>query len=516
MSANVAYATKAPLLKPVRFCDVHPPTARREHFMTRYRNYVTCALIAASGLLVATPGHTASLQQVNNWNGGVSGLPSDVSMYIYVPDKVASNPPILTLVHYCGGTANAVFGQASGGGIVKAADQYGFIMVVPSSGRCWDIVSDKTRKRDGGGDSHAIVQMVRYAITKYTANAERVYSTGDSSGGMMTELLLALYPDVFKAGAAFAGMPAGCRGATESGNGGGYSNACAGGTVSRTPEEWGNLVRSFYPSYTGHRPRVQLFHGDADTTIKYPNFTEAVKEWTNVLSLNTTPTSTDSSLKLGTHSSTRQSWKNACGYVVLDAFTSIGGDHGPSDALFPAQYVIPFLGLDKTGATDPEIAQCGTAGTGGTSSTGGSTSTGGASGTTGGTSSVSPTGGSSATPGAGGTKNTGGTSSFSSQTTTGGVVSTAGTTSVTIPSLGVGGGSTTAPTANGGASVHPTGTVAANGGAAVTTTTTKVDSTGDSDSSDGCSCHLGGTSSSGGWLALLLGAGLLLRRRAKS
>ena len=57
-----------------------------------------------------------------------------------------------------------MFGQAQGGGVVSAADQYGFIIVVPSSGRCWDVQSNKTWTRDGGGDSHAIRQMVKHAI----------------------------------------------------------------------------------------------------------------------------------------------------------------------------------------------------------------------------------------------------------------------------------------------------------------------------------------------------------------
>jgi acetylxylan esterase len=333
--------------------------------MTRNRTTFGALLVAAFALLIAPRAKAASLQQVSNWNGGTS-FPSDVSMYAYVPDRVATNPPILTLIHYCGGTASAVFGQAQGGGIISAADQYGFIIVAPSSGRCWDIVSNKTRMRDGGGDSHAIRQMVKFALEKYKANPERVYSTGDSSGAMMTELLLALYPDVFKAGSAFAGMPAGCRGANESGSNGGYSGDCAGEKVSHTPEEWGDIVRMMDPGYTGHRPRVQLFHGDADDTIKYKNFTEAIKEWTNVLGLSATPTSTTQGVSLGTHQATRQSWKNACGYLVLDGFTSLGGDHGPSDALFKSNYVIPFLGLDKVGPVDPEIEQCG-AGDGGVS-----------------------------------------------------------------------------------------------------------------------------------------------------
>ena len=258
-----------------------------------------------------------------------------------------------------------MFGQAQGGGIVSAADQYGFIIVAPSSGRCWDVQSNKTWTRDGGGDSHAIRQMVRYAVDNRNGNPDRVYATGDSSGGMMTELLLALYPDVFKGGAAFAGMPAACRGTNESGSGGGYSGACAGGSVTHTAQQWGDIARMLAPGYAGHRPRVQLFHGDADTTIRYANHTEAIKEWTNVLGLSTAPTTTDTGVQLGNHQATRQRWQNACGQVVLDAFTSIGGDHGPSDALFKSQFVIPFLGLDKTGAVDPEVQQCGAGGAGG-------------------------------------------------------------------------------------------------------------------------------------------------------
>lgn len=336
-----------------------------------------CGLVAATlGTLVATPAQAASPTQVTaDWKGGAS-LPSDVTMWVYKPTTVATNPPILTLVHYCGGTASAVFGQAAT--LIKVVDQNGAIVVLPSSGRCWDVQSTKGLTRDGGGDSHAIAQMVRYAITTYSANAERVYSTGDSSGGMMTQLLLALYPDIFKAGSSFAGMPAGCRSSTETGTG--YSGACAGGNVTKTAQEWGDLARKMGPAnYSGHRARVQLFHGDKDGTISYKTFGEAVKEWANVLGLDpTTPTST-STVTLGSHQATRQSWKNACGYLVLDAFTSIGGDHGPSDCLFNSN-VAPFLGLDKTGAVDPEIQQCGSTGGGGSSGAGGGTGAGGATG----------------------------------------------------------------------------------------------------------------------------------------
>jgi acetylxylan esterase len=386
--------------------------------MTQYRNHVASLLAIAFGMFASAPAIAASPKQVSNWTGGAS-FPSDVTMYSYVPSNVATNPLVLTLVHYCGGTASAVFGQASG--LVTAADKYGFVIVVPSSGRCWDVVSTKTRTRDTNSDSGAIKQMVQYAITTYKANADRVYVTGDSSGGMMTELLLAVYPDIFKGGASFAGIPAGCGNSTSSP--GGYDGTCAGSgnpkvsTVNQTAQQWGDTARAMDPGYSGHHPRVQLFHGDADDTIAFTNQREAIKEWTNVLGLSTNPTSTETGLTLGSHQATRQRWQNSCGYVVLEAIESINGDHGPSDALFNSSFVVPFLGLDNTDATDPEVAKCGTGGTGGGSGVGGSTSVGGAA-STGGTQSI---GGSTSAGGAasGGTK----------ATTAGGAPGTGGVTS---------------------------------------------------------------------------------------
>jgi len=524
------------------------------------------------GLLFATPSQAASLQPVSDW--GASGVPSTVSMYQYLPDNLATNPPILVLVHFCGGSAAAVFGQAQGGGIVAAADEHGFIMIVPQaantdgSGRCWDVGSSKALTRDGGGDTQAIAQMVAYALSEHGANPDRVYVTGDSSGGMMTEALLALYPDVFKAGSAFAGVPAGCW--AVSNPDGGWSGPCAGGTVLHTPEEWGDLVEAMYPGYTGHRPRVQLFHGDADDTIDYANHTEAIDEWTAVLGLSLAPTSTDT-VQLGTHQATRQRWENPCGYVVLDAFTSLGGDHGPSDAIFDADYVIPFLGLDQVGPTDPEITECGggtggaggegglaTAGTAGSQASTGGSATGGVTGdggtggaptggvTTGGApeSGGGPpaggavTGGSS---GSGGTLDTGGTLETGGAPPTGGALPTGGaapltggtggtatggtptTGGVTAPtggaSSGTGGGATGGTPPAGG--VATTGGVPTSGGATGTGGALAGSTATDAATEDGgCGCRVAGRrarSNAAGLLGLLALAALpALRRRPRA
>ncbi len=390
--------------------------------MTQYRNHVASLLAITFGLFAAAPARAASLQSVatSAWSGG--DVPTYISMYIYVPDKVATNPPILVVAHYCGGSASGVFGEAQGGGIVSAADTNGFIMIYPqttnpaTSADCWDVGSAKSLTHNGGGDTQAIAEMVSYTITKYSANANRVYATGTSSGAMMTEALLAVYPDVFKAGAEFSGVPAGCwsDGWSAASNWGG---TCASGGDIQTAQAWGNMVRAMYSAYpsNGYRPRIQLWHGTADAIINYQNQLEAIKEWTNVLALSTNPTST-STVTLNSHTWTRQSWQNSCGYTVLDAWAETNGPHG-TDANLNSTYVIPFLGLDQTVATDPEVAQCGTGGTGG--GTGGATSTGG-------------------TPSTGGTKATGGVPSTGGTRSSGGTPSTGGATTAAggTPSTG--------------------------------------------------------------------------------
>jgi acetylxylan esterase len=518
--------------------------------------------VAALGVLAVTPARAASPTKVTaDWKGGVSGLPSDVSMYIYVPSNAATNPPILTLIHYCGGSASAVFGQAST--LIKVVDQNGVIVVLPDNGaRCWDVQTTKGLTRDGGGDSHAIAQMVRYAITTYKANADRVYSTGDSSGGMMTQLLLALYPDIFKAGASFAGIPAGCRTGNETGNG--YSSACAGGTITKTAQQWGDIVRAMDPGYSGHRARVQLFHGDQDQYINYKVHAEAIKEWSNVLGLDAANPTSTSTVTLGTHQATRQTWKNSCGYVVLDAFLSAGGDHGPSDALFNS-YVAPFLGLDQTGAVDPEIEQCGTGGSGGSTGTGGSTGAGGAGGAGGGRDGGlggSRDAGSAGAGGGGGISTTGGAVGSGGSISSGGSIGTGGNTgaggrggasagggsTATGGSMGGGAGGNTGAGGNGGASTSggssatggstgggaggiggSTTSSAANGGSA-SNSSSAVSSTGGAGgnsgnggtaggggSGSGCGCVLGGTTSkSRAYVDMALGLALLIfvcRRR---
>jgi MYXO-CTERM domain-containing protein len=284
------------------------------------------------------------------------------------------------------------------------------------------------------------------------------------------------------------------------------------------------------PNYTGHRPRVQMFHGDADTTIRYANHTEAIKEWTNVLGLSTDPSSSQTGLTLGTHQAKRQEWKNTCGYVVLDAFTSVGGDHGPSDCLFVSQYVIPFLGLDKTGAVDPEVEQCGSGGitdggVGGASGTGGvsgadggskvdavadsGVGSGGAGGTAGSGGSRDAGAGSGGSSGSGGTSSRGGAPGSGGSSGSGGSAS-GGASSANGGSPGSGGeagsgGRSSAGGNSGSGSGGKSGSGGASSGSTVGGDTTP----------GGCNCAIGERDPQGP-LAWVLTAGLALAALVRS
>lgn len=345
--------------------------------MNRYLNHLLAIASISSGLLVAVPVRAATLTQVPRATWGASGVPSYVNMYIYVPDRLATNPPIMVSSHACASTVSGQMGAIPN--IKAAADKNGFILILPDNPgqNCWDVGSPQSLKHDGGGDTQAVAQMVKYALTKYNGNAARVYAMGGSSGAMMTQALMAVYPDIFKAGHARAGVPAGCwaDGYASSNQ---WSGKCATGTTIMTAQQWGDLVRSMFPGFTGHRPRLQIVQGEADLTISFKNSGEGIKEWTNVLALSTTPSSTDTTTTpIAMYD--RQFWKNACGFTVLEAWAAPGKGHSMG---YEEDAILKFFGLDTAGGPDPEDAACsgdgGVGGTGGASGSRGTTGAGGA------------------------------------------------------------------------------------------------------------------------------------------
>lgn len=305
--------------------------------MTKITHKITTSAlpVLTCGLLLASlDASAASLREIT----GFGTNPTNLRMHLYVPDAVPNNAPILVANHYCTGTGPALY---SGTQFASLADRYGFIVIYPSatrSGQCFDVSSAQALRRGGGSDPVAIMSMVNYVQQNYNVDSTRIFVTGVSSGAMMTQVLLGLYPDVFKAGAAFAGVPFGCFATT---NGSTWNSDCANGTISRTAQQWGDLVRNAYPGYSGARPRVQLWHGTADDTLRYPNFNEAIKQWTNVHGVSQTPVTTDSPQS----GATRTRYGNAGDHAQVEAISLQGTGH---NLPVNAAEAIRFFGLNST------------------------------------------------------------------------------------------------------------------------------------------------------------------------
>ncbi|MET7453079.1 PHB depolymerase family esterase [Streptomyces sp. NPDC005574] len=280
---------------------------------------------------------------------GFGDNPSNLQMYVYAPVNVSAHPAVVVAVHYCTGSGPAMY---SGTEWASLADRYGFVVVYPSvtrASKCFDVSSPQALKRGGGSDPVGIKSMVDWTARTYGADPGRIFATGISSGAMMTNVLLGDYPDVFAAGAAFSGVPFGCFATAD---GSEWNSACSGGTVTHSPQQWGDLVRGAYPGYAGPRPRMQVWHGTDDDVLRYPNFGEEIKQWTNVLGVGQTPAATDSPAA----GWTRTRYGSTGDQAPVEAVSLQGVGHNLY-SYGMASRALTFFGLDGSGS-GPQPGAC--------------------------------------------------------------------------------------------------------------------------------------------------------------
>ncbi|TDZ38052.1 putative acetylxylan esterase A [Colletotrichum spinosum] len=218
--------------------------------------------------------------------------PTGTRMWLYVPNNLAAKPAVVVGIHWCSGSAQAYY---QGSQWARYAETYGYIVVYPQTpytrDNCWDVASKMTLTHNGGGASNSIANMVKFVIAQYGADAGRVYATGISSGAMMTNVLAATYPDIFAAGIAYAGVPAGCFMSADD-IPDFWNSTCSTGESVWTQQQWANVVYNMYPGYTGPRPKMQIYHGSADEALNVQNYYETIKQWTGVFGYPTEPVST--------------------------------------------------------------------------------------------------------------------------------------------------------------------------------------------------------------------------------
>jgi poly(hydroxyalkanoate) depolymerase family esterase len=258
--------------------------------------------------------------------------PGALRMFTHVPAHAEPAPALVVVLHGCTQSAAS---YDEGAGWSTLANRYGFALLLPQQQASnnpkacfnWFQPGDIARDR---GEALSIRQMVATMIADHGIDRSRVFVTGLSAGGAMTSVMLATYPDVFAAGAIIAGLPYGTATNVQRA----FESMFQGRP--RPAREWGDLVRRASP-HRGPWPRVSVWHGDADATVKSANADDIVRQWTNVHGLETAPT------ECVVDGYRRQVWR-AAGEDVIESYTITGMAHGTPLA---------------TGSSD---RQCGTAG----------------------------------------------------------------------------------------------------------------------------------------------------------
>lgn len=249
---------------------------------------------------------------------GFGSNPGNLRMLTYVPASLPSAPALVVVLHGCTQTAG---GYDHGSGWSALADRYGFVLLYPEQQesnnpkRCfnWFQLGDIERDR---GEALSIRQMVEHAVRQHGIDRSRIFATGLSAGGAMTSTMLAAYPDVFAGGAIIAGLPYRCATSVPE------AFECMFQGQTRPAEEWGNLVRGA-SSHKGPWPKVSVWHGSADATVKPMNAGEIIKQWTNVHGLRADPSSSDV-----VDGYPRRAWTDAGGHEIIEEYVITGMAHG--------------------------------------------------------------------------------------------------------------------------------------------------------------------------------------------
>ncbi len=200
--------------------------------------------------------------------------PGALRMLTYRPAGGGSGMPLVVTLHGCAQRAETFTRQA---GWLALADRYGFVVVAAEQStannpnRCFNwFEADDSRR--GQGEAASIAAMVAHAVRKEAVDPQRVFVTGLSAGAAMATAMLAAYPELFAAGAVVAGLPYGvAQGVT------GAMRAMLGGG-GHTPAQLGDFVRGATPKQLPP-PRIAIWHGDADYTVRPQNASDVASQW---------------------------------------------------------------------------------------------------------------------------------------------------------------------------------------------------------------------------------------------
>jgi poly(hydroxyalkanoate) depolymerase family esterase len=204
--------------------------------------------------------------------------PGNLKLMLFEPSGISQKAPLVIVLHGCTQVSKTCAEQT---GWSKLAQKHKFYVLYPEQlilnnvENCFNWYREKDQIR-GKGEPESIKQMIDYLKKNKNIDSTRIYIIGLSAGAAMSAIMMAVYPEVFDKGGVMGGGP---YKAAESVIKAGTSML---GAVSKSPEDWGNLIRKQNKNYKGSYPELAVFHGNLDPIVNINNANQIIKQWVNI------------------------------------------------------------------------------------------------------------------------------------------------------------------------------------------------------------------------------------------
>ncbi|MEX1190609.1 MAG: PHB depolymerase family esterase [Brumimicrobium sp.] len=223
--------------------------------------------------LFSNPARSNEIIDVDNFGEN----PGNLEMKMYIPESVkhdsVSNIPLVVALHGCSQTLKNLM---EGSGWNQLAEEHGFIVIYPmqkfinNTSLCFNWFKNKDISKNSG-ENGSIYNMVEYVTKNFSIDQQKIFIYGLSAGAAMSVSMMVNYPEIFNAGAIFAGAPHGIA-----------KNGIQGMKVmlsvpNKTSEQWGKEIPD-YDQKTNY-PNLVVVHGEMDNVVSIQSSFELIKQW---------------------------------------------------------------------------------------------------------------------------------------------------------------------------------------------------------------------------------------------
>jgi len=172
----------------------------------------------------------------------------NLKMYTYIPENLNREKPVplVFVLHGCTQNAEMIARET---GWNKLADSLNFIVIYPeqkqinNAAKCFNFYIGFKAKKDKG-EVASIKSMLDYCMKNFYIDSSKIFITGMSAGGGMSNAVLNAYPTIFNAGALVAAPS--------------------------------NL---FNPNKKDKQPKIAILQGDDDKVVTPRNAIKIKEQW---------------------------------------------------------------------------------------------------------------------------------------------------------------------------------------------------------------------------------------------